>query len=67
MIVKYVRTPGQIENLLHQYEDEILRVKRLLDDEEDLKTRALLQECLAENMTAKKNLERYLNDNDVFK
>ena len=65
---KYVRHVGQIEALLHDYEDEILKVKRMLETETDLKTRALLQECLAENMSAKKNLERYLNDNpDIFK
>ena len=68
MIMKYVRTPGQAETLLRDYEEEIIKVTRMLETEEDLRTRALLQECLAENMTAKKNLERFLNDNpDIFK
>ena len=64
---KYIRTPGQVTKLLKDYEEEIIKVTRMLETEEDLKTRALLQECLAENMEAKRNLERYLNDNDVFK
>ena len=68
MIMKYVRTPGQAETLLRDYEEEIIKVTRMLETEEDLRTRALLQECLAENMTAKHNLERFLNDNpDIFK
>ena len=64
---KYIRHIGQVKALLHDYEEEIIKVTRMLETEEDLKTRALLQECLAENMEAKRNLERYLNDNDVFK
>ena len=68
MIMKYVRTPGQAETLLRDYEEVIIKVTRMLETEEDLRTRALLQECLAENMTAKRNLERFLNDNpDIFK
>ena len=65
---KYVRHVGQNEAFLNDYEDEILKVTRMLETEEDEKTRKLLQEGLAENMSAKKNLERYLNDNpDIFK
>ena len=66
--MKYVRTPGQAETLLRDYEEEIIKVTRMLETETDEKTRRLLQEGLAENMEAKRNLERFLNDNpDIFK
>ena len=65
---KYLRTPDQIKSLLHEYEDNSLKIKRMLETEEDLKTRAVLQELLAENDQAKKRLERFLDDNpNIFK
>lgn len=68
MAPKYVRHASQVETLIREYKEEIRNVERMLETEEDLRTRALLQEGLAENMEALKNLEKFLNDNpEIFK
>lgn len=68
MIMKYYRNYDQVQKLVRDYQEEIIRVNRLLETEEDLKRRSILQEGLAENMEAKKRLERFLDDNgDMFK
>ena len=68
MAPKYVRHIGQVERLVRDYKDEITGLKKKLETEEDLKTRALHQETLAENMQALENLEKFLDDNgDIFK
>lgn len=65
---KFVRTPGQVEELLREYKNEIKHVKDLLETEEDLRTRSLLQEGLMENIDALKNLEKFLEENpNIFK
>lgn len=64
----YYRTRSQIDILLREYKEEIRHVERMLETEEDLRTRALLQEGLAENMEALKNLEKFLEENpNIFK
>ena len=64
----YYRTRSQIDILLRDYKEEIRHVERMLETEEDLRTRALLQEGLAENMEALKNLEEFLEENpNIFK
>ena len=64
----YYRTRSQIDILLRDYKEEIRHVERMLETEEDLRTRALLQEGLAENMEALKNLEKFLEENpNIFK
>lgn len=64
----YYRTRSQIDILLRDYKEEIRHVERMLETEEDLRTRALLQEGLAENMEALKNLEEFLKENpNIFK
>ena len=65
---KFVRTPGQVEELLREYKNEIKHVKDLLETEEDLRTRTIHQETLAENMEALKNLQEFLEENpNIFK
>lgn len=67
-MMKFYRTPSQIETLLRDYKEEIRHVEHLLLEEEDLRTRAILQEGLAENMEALKNLEEFLKENpNIFK
>lgn len=63
MYMKYYRNATHIDMLKRDYEEEIIRVKKMLDVEEDLRTRALLQEGLAENMESLKNLEDFLEKN----
>ena len=66
--MKYYRNATHIEMLKRDYEEEIIRVKRMLETEEDLRKRATLQEGLAENMCALKNLEDFIESNpDIFK
>ena len=64
----YYRTRSQIDILLRDYKEEIRHVERMLETEEDLRTRAIHQETLAENMDALKNLEKFLEENpNIFK
>lgn len=64
----YYRTRSQIDILLREYKEEIRHVERMLETEEDLRTRAIHQETLAENMEALKNLEKFLEENpNIFK
>ena len=64
----YYRTRSQIDILLREYKEEIRSVERMLETEEDLRTRAIHQETLAENMEALKNLEEFLEENpNIFK
>ena len=65
---KYIRHVGQVETLIRDYKEEITSVKKKLEVEEDLRTRALLQEGLAENMQALKNLEKFVEEHiDIFR
>lgn len=65
---KYIRHVGQVETLIRDYKEEITSVKKKLEVEEDLRTRALLQEGLAENMEALKNLEKFMEEHiDIFR
>ena len=61
---KFVRTPGQVEELLREYKNEIKNIEKILDTETDLKRRACLQEILMENKEALNNLNSFLNDNE---
>lgn len=64
----YYRNRSQIEILLREYKEEIIHVQKLLEEEEDLRVRALHQETLAENMEALKNLQKFLDENpNIFK
>ena len=65
---KYIRHVGQVETLIRDYKEEITSVKKKIEVEEDLRTRALLQEGLAENMQALKNLEKFMEEHiDIFR
>ena len=65
---KYMRTPGQVEALLHDYEDEILKLNRLIAETDDERTKRILKELHDEHVSAKKRLENFLNEKgDVFK
>ena len=66
--MKYYRNATHIDMLKRDYEEEIIKVKKMLETEEDLRTRALLQEGLAENMEALKNLDEFIERNpEIFK
>ena len=68
MMPKYIRHYSQVQTWVKDYKEEIRHVERMLETEEDLRTRALLQEGLAENMEALKNLEKFLEENpNIFK
>ena len=67
-MMRFYRTPSQIEMLLKDYKEEIKNVEKMLSEEEDLRVRAIHQETLAENMEALKNLEKFLEENpNIFK
>lgn len=61
--MKYYRNATHIDLLRRDYRNEITNVKKMLETEEDLRTRSILQEGLAENITALENLEKFINDN----
>lgn len=61
--MKYYRNATHIDLLRRDYQNEITNVKKMLETEEDLRTRSILQEGLAENITALENLEKFINDN----
>lgn len=63
MYMKYYRNATHIDMLKRDYQEEITKVKKMLETEEDLRTRALLQEGLAENMESLKNLEEFIENN----
>lgn len=66
--MKYYRNATHIDMLKRDYEEEIIKVKKMLETEEDLRTRSLLQESLLENTEALKNLEKFLDENgNIFK
>lgn len=68
MCPKYIRHVGQIEALLHEYEDEVLRLNRMIEEESCEKTEKYLKELRDDHINAKKKLERFLNDNpNIFK
>ena len=65
---KYIRHIGQVRALIKDYEEEICKVEHILDEEDDLRTRQILQEGLAENKEALKNLKEFLDANpNIFK
>ena len=65
---KKYKTPGEINALLHQYEDEIRKIRRLIDAEEDERTKRVLVELRNDHISAKKRLEKFLDEQgDVFK
>lgn len=64
---KYLRTPGQAEALVHNYEDEILKLNRMIALEDDERTKRILKELRDEHIEAKRRLENFLNSKDVFK
>ena len=67
-MMHYYRTPGQIENLIHDYEDEVLKLNRMIEKESCEKTEKYLKELRDDHINAKKRLERFLNDNpNIFK
>ena len=63
MYMKYYRNATHIDLLRRDYQNEITNVKKMLETEEDLRTRSILQEGLAENITALENLEKFINGN----
>lgn len=68
MAPKYIRHIGQVKSLLKDYEEEIIKVEKMLETEDDLRTRALLQEGLVENKEALRNLEKFIEENpNIFK
>ena len=66
--MKYYRNATHLDMLRRDYQEEITRVNKMLEEEEDLKRRAILQEGLAENMEALKHLEEFIDSNSkMFK
>ena len=61
--MKYYRNATHIDMLRRDYEEEIIKVKKMLETEEDLRTRSLLQQGLAENIESLKNLESFIDEN----
>lgn len=67
-MMHYYRTPGQIQSLIHDYEDEVLRLNRMIEEEDCEKTEKYLKELRDSHINAKKRLERFLSDNpNIFK
>ena len=63
MSMKYYRNATHIDMLKRDYEEEIIKVKKMLETEEDLRTRSILQEGLAENIESLKHLEEFIENN----
>lgn len=65
---KYIRHVGQVEALLHQYEDEIRKINRLIEASDDERTTRILKELHDDHVSAKRRLENFLNENSsIFK
>ena len=68
MMPKYIRHVGQINALVHEYEDEVRKLNRLIDMEDDERTKDILVELRNDHISAKKRLEKFLDEQgDVFK
>lgn len=60
--------PGQVEAIIHDYEDEVLRLNRLIEDETCEKTEKYLKQLRDDHVGAKKRLEKFLDENpNIFK
>ena len=55
MCMKYYRNATHLDMLRRDYQEEITRVNKMLEEEDDLKRRAILQEGLAENIRTCEN------------